>query len=212
MAIENFNEIPAYLEANKDNEEVKKYVGGFITPDRVGNFLESEDGKKLLQPRLDTYHSKGLETWKTNNLNKLVDEEVKKRFPQADPKDVELNKMKLMIEQMQKDTTKKELTNKALKIAQEKKLPTELVDYFIGNDEESTINNLTALEKIFSTQLEAAVAERIKGSGYIPPKGGSNTPLGVEALQAKLIEAQKAGNTALAVSLKNKIFEEQNKK
>jgi DNA topoisomerase VI subunit B len=206
------NEIKTYLDTNKDNEEVKSYIGGFVTSDRVNSFLEGEDGKKLLQPKLDSYHGKGLETWKTNNLNKLVDEEVKKRFPQADPKDVELNKMKLMIEKMQKDTTKKELTNKALKIAQEKKLPSDLIDYFIGNDEESTVKNLGELEKIFSAQLEAAVAERMKGSGYIPPKGGGNTPIGIEALKAKLDIAIKAGNTALVVSLQNKIFEEQNKK
>lgn len=209
MPIEQFSEVPAYLEANKDNEDVKKYIGGLITSDRVSSFLESEEGKKLLQPRLDSYHGKGLETWKANNLQKEVDALYKKNHPDADPKDIELNKLKAEFEAMKNESSKKELMNKALKVAQEKKLPIDLVDFFIGNDEASTISNLTALEKVFSTNVESLVAERLKGT-YTPPKG--NPPLGMEALQAKLDAAIKAGNTALVVSIKNKMFEEQNKK
>ena len=170
MAIENFGEIPTYFEANKDNEEVKNYIKGLITVDRVTNFLEGDEGKKLLQPKLDIYHTKGLETWKTNNLTKLVDDEVKKKYPDQDPKDKALIDLQSQLDKMQKDSLKKELTNKALKTAQEKKLPSELIDFLIGDDEVSTTNNIDTLSKIFLAHDEALKTELLKNNSYIPPK------------------------------------------
>lgn len=169
MAIENLEEIKSYIESNKDNEEIKNYIGGFITSDRVENFLNSENGKKILQPKLDSYHSKSLESWKTNNIQKLVDEEVKKRFPEADPKDSKIKELELKFENMQKEAQRKELTNKALKVATEKKLPTDLIDFFISDNEENTLKNLEKLESIFATHVNAIAEERLKG-GYKPPK------------------------------------------
>lgn len=171
MAIENFDEVKAYFEANKDNENVKGYVGSFINSDRVNNFLNTDDGKKFLQPMLDKYHSKGLETWKTNNLSKLVDEEVKKRFPDADPKDIELKKLQAQIDQMQNDSKRKDLTNKTLKQFQDKQLPTELVDFIIGQDEEATNKNIEMLTALFAKHDEAIKTEFAKGNSYVPPKG-----------------------------------------
>ncbi|NFM19247.1 DUF4355 domain-containing protein, partial [Clostridium sporogenes] len=114
------------------------------------------------------------ETWKSNNLESLVNEKIKELYPEEDPKDNELKKLKQEMENMKKETLKKELTNKALKIATEKGLPTELVDYFIGQDEESTNKNLETLEKVFTGKLETTVKERLKDNSYTPPSGGND--------------------------------------
>jgi len=191
MAIENFNEVKAYFEANKDNEDVKGYIGGFVTPDRVNDFLNTEDGKKTLQPKLDSYHSKSLESWKTNNIAKLVDEEVKKRFPDADPKDVELKKLKEDFEKMKQDALKKDLTNKALKIAQEKKLPTDLIDFFIGNDDDTTTANLEKLIATMAAHDEAIKTEFAKGNSYTPPNGDKTSLSGEEKIREEISKFMK---------------------
>lgn len=166
-------EITAYLDTNKDTEEVKNYIGGLnpVTTDRANAFLSTEDGKRLLQPKLDTYHSKGLDSWRTNNLDGLVAAKVKELYPDADPKDTLMAEMKAEIALMKSDGIHKELTNKALKVATEKKLPVELMEYFIGKDEATTLSNLGKLEAVFSAHIEAIVAERLKG-GYVPPSSG----------------------------------------
>ena len=163
-------EITAYLDTNKDTEEVKNYIGGLnpVTTDRANAFLNTEDGKKLMQPKLDTYHSKGLDTWKTNNLQALIDAKVKELYPAADPKDQAMNELKAELAQMKAEGQHKELTIKASKMMQEKKLPMELLDLLIGADETITTSNLTALETVFKSHVEALVAERLKG-GYVPP-------------------------------------------
>lgn len=129
--------------------------------------------KSYMDSLKDQHLNKGLETWKTNNLQSLIDEKIKELYPEDDPKDLELKKLQQEMENMKKETLNKELTNKALKIATEKGLPTDLVDYFIGQDEETTNKNLETLEKVFTDKLETTVKERLKDNSYTPPSGGA---------------------------------------
>lgn len=177
MAIENFDEVKQYFETNKDKDDVKAFVNGLnpVSVDRIKSLEdENKDIKSWLDSEKDKHSSKSLETWKTNNLQKLIDEKIKELYPEADPKDTKLAELQAQIQKMQKETTRKELTNKALKIATEKKLPVELVDYFIGEDEETTTKNIEALEKVFSVTVDKLVEERLKG-GYTPPAGDKTT-------------------------------------
>jgi hypothetical protein len=48
----------------------------------------------------------------------------------------------------------------------------DLVPYFVGQDEESTTNNLTALESIWQQHLQKAVEEKFKESGRSPNNTG----------------------------------------
>ena len=105
MAIDNFDEVKNYFETNKDSEDVKGFLGGFSSLDVFKEKLNSDPNfKSFMDSEKDKHLSKGIETFKTNNLSKLVDEEVKKRFPEADPKDTELAKLKAQLDQMQKDS------------------------------------------------------------------------------------------------------------
>lgn len=180
--------IKELIEAMKEFEntpEFDTYVNQHMTADRVNKYLESDDGKKILQPKLDTHFNKGLKTWQENNLSGLVDAEIKKRYPEKDEKDIELANVKAELEKMKAESIRKDLTNKALQLATEKKLPTELVEYFIGADEKATTANLGKLEKAFTTALGAAVDEKLKG-GYVPPDGGTESVDGVTAAFMKL--------------------------
>ncbi|MHB9941214.1 hypothetical protein CF065_06165 [Clostridium sporogenes] len=139
-----------------------------------------KDFKSYIDSLKDTHLSKGLETWKSNNLQNLIDEKIKELYPEEDPKDTELVKLKQEMENMKKEKIKEQLTNKALKIATEKGLPTDLVDYFIGQDLETTNKNLETLEKVFTDKLETTVKERLKDNSYTPPSGGSDPEGGLD--------------------------------
>ncbi len=190
MAIENFAEVSAYLEANKDSEDVKNYVGGFVTSDRVNSFLESDDGKKLLQPKLDSYHGKSLKTWQDNNLNNLVSAKVKELHPDIDPKDTQLAQLQAQFDDMKNATAKEKLTNKTLKQFSELKLPNELVDFVVSADEESTAKNIKMLTKLFATHDEAIRTEFAKGTSYTPPNNKGNVG-GDEKLRDRIRNSMK---------------------
>ncbi|WP_035293792.1 DUF4355 domain-containing protein [Clostridium sp. KNHs214] len=165
-----------------------------------------KDFKSFIDSLKDTHLTKGLETWKANNLQNLIDEKIKELYPEDDPKDNELKKLKQEMENMKKEKIKEQLTNKALKIATEKGLPADLVDYFIGQDEETTNKNLETLEKVFTDKLETTVKERLKDNSYTPPAGGTpttNNPWSKEHFnltkQAQILKE----NPELAAQLKN---------
>ena len=168
-------EIKAYLEANKDTEEVKVYLAGLSkpTPEGVTAFLSTEDGKKLLQPKLDAHFTKGLETWKEKTLPTLLDEEIKKKFPGETEEQKRLRNLEDELAKERQARVKSELVNKATTLATQKGLPVELVSYFVGQDEDSTVNNLTAVENIFQNHIQKAVEEKFKESGRAPNPGAS---------------------------------------
>jgi hypothetical protein len=163
-----------FLEEQKDNEDVKGYLQELskVTVDGATTFLESEEGKKLLQPKLDSYFTKGLDTWKGNNLKKLIDEEVAKRNPSETPEQKRIRELEEKYEKAEKDRTREILKNKALSSFSEKKLPTFFIDYLIGNDEESTTANLTKFEEVWNNQK----VEFLKNNAQSFGNQGNNPP------------------------------------
>ena len=87
----------------------------------------------------------------------------------ADPKDSKISELEKQVAEIRAEAAKKDLTAKALKYAGEKKLPSELVSFFIGKDEDATKNNLNALESAFTKSVNSVAEERLK-AGYKPPK------------------------------------------
>lgn len=55
-----FNDLIKQLDSFKDSEEYNNYVTGFMTDDRVKQYLDTENGKKLIQPEMDKYFFKGI--------------------------------------------------------------------------------------------------------------------------------------------------------
>lgn len=164
----------------KESELAKKFGGLEAVKEKVKS---DKDFKSWLDSEKDKHLQKGIETFKGNNLQKLVEEEYKKQHPEADPKDSELAKMRKQLEDMQKEAVRKDLTNKAIKIATEKKLPVELVDFIVGENEESTNKNLETLTTIFTKYSENIKTELLKNNSYVPPGGGADNKPGAFGLK-----------------------------
>ena len=175
----NLEDVKKFFEENKDNEEVKAYLADLkkVSVQEVQQMLaENEELKKFFDSEKDKHFSKGLETWKQKTLPKLIEEEIAKRFPQADPKDLKLKELEAKIAQMEQEKLREALKNKALTLASEKKLPIQLIDYFVGNDEESTLQNLSTFEEVLTSHLQTLVDEKLKSTGVQPKETTVKTP------------------------------------
>lgn len=175
----NLEDVKKFFEENKDNEEVKTYLADLkkVSVQEVQQMLvENEELKKFFDSEKDKHFSKGLETWKQKTLPKLIDEEIKKRFPEADPKDVKLQELEAKIQQMEQEKLREALKNKALTLATEKKLPIQLIDFLIGQDEETTLQNLTTFEEVWTSHLQTLVDEKLKSTGVQPKETTVKTP------------------------------------
>lgn len=182
----NIEEVKNFINDNKESEEVKTYLQD-LNKVNVGGIekyvTEDEEGKKWFDSVKDKHFNKALDTWKSNNLTKLIDEEVKKKFPSKDEKDIEVENLKVEIEKMKQEKLHEALTSKAIKIASDKNLPLNLVDFFIAQDEDATVNNLKVLEESFNKEVQKAVEKRLKNEGYNPPKDTSGNTLTLENIK-----------------------------
>lgn len=168
-------DIKQFFSDNADNDDVKAYISELSTPTAEGveRYLDSPEGRKLLQPRLDQNFTKGLNTWKEKNLDKLIEDEVKKRNPEKTPEQLELDKLRKEIEDERKARNRETLVNKALKVAKEKNLPDGIIDFFIAEDEENTLANLTKLEEEYSKAVQSSVESKFKEHGRLIDNGNS---------------------------------------
>lgn len=169
-------EVKTYLETNSQDAAVVEYLSELKKPtaEVVNSYLDSQEGVKLLQPRLDSHFSKGLQTWKDNNLSKLIDEEVAKRNPGETPEQKEIRELKAQLEQDKAERLKEKLTNVAMKKADELGLPLDLVQHFIGADEDSTNSNLENFNSAFQTAIKTQVDSKFKQNGRDVKNYGDN--------------------------------------
>ena len=210
--IENFLEVKTYIEQNKNTEEIKNYLQGInnLSFDGVKNYLESdEQGKGYLQSYADSKVTKGIESFKQNNLSKLVDEEIRKRNPSTDPKDIEIQELKKQFETIQRESVKKDLELKTSKLISERNIPVEFLPFVIGGNEETTMSNLTGLEKVLGDYSKAVRGQILKDGAYTPRKNfDSNTTVNPYAKETRSLTKQmelEMSNPTLALQFRNQV-------
>jgi hypothetical protein len=168
--------LKALLEADKNDKEVQAYLVELAKPTTEGitSYLETEDGKRLLQPRLDAFFTKGLTTWKEKSMPDVLETEIKKRFPGETPEQKQIRELQVKQAESERKAVRAELKNKALSILTTKGLPLDLVDQFIGDDEKGTVDNLAQFEKVWTEKLQAAVDVKFKENGRAPNNQGGS--------------------------------------
>lgn len=163
----NIEEVKSFFEEHKDDKEVKDYLNGLktVSVDDVKGFLDTEEGKRFIQPELDRYHSKGLESWKEKNLEDLIEQEVRKRNPEQSEEQKRISALEQELEKRDAEAKREKLRSNALGKAQELNLPTSLVDRFLGDSDEDTEQNLKTLKETFDKYVQKGVESKFKSSG-----------------------------------------------
>jgi len=173
-------EVQKYLKDNAGTDEVKNYIKGLVTVDSVKDFISTDAGMKLVQPMIDSNFTKGLETWKTNNLKKLTDVEVEKaiseRYPEETPAEKRLKKLESDLIAETSKRLKAEMLMGATAEATSKGLPSNLTKYFVGQDAEGTKAGLLDFESTWKTTLKTAIENEFKKNGRNPNNSNHEKP------------------------------------
>ncbi|AIW30994.1 DUF4355 domain-containing protein [Bacillus sp. 916] len=185
-------DVKKFLEENKENEEVQSYLNELsaVSADKVNGFLDTEEGKRLIQPRLDSHFTKGLDTWKANNLDALVDTKVKELYPEETEEQKRIRKLEKELKDQKTAAQREKLLNKAVSYASEKQLPADVdvVGFFVGEDEESTMKNLGAFEEKYNVALQKAIESKFQENGRDVQSGSNestNQDLDISSLAAE---------------------------
>ncbi|MFT0800364.1 DUF4355 domain-containing protein [Bacillus swezeyi] len=173
----NLEEVKQFLNDNKENADVKAYLEELsaVSADKVKGFLETDEGQKLIRPKLDQHFTKSLETWKENNLDDLVNAKVKELYPAETEEQKRIRNLEKELENQKKASQREKLMNTAISYASEKGLPADLVAYFLGDDEETTMSNLGALEEKYSAAVQKAIEDKFKENGRTVEPGGGGS-------------------------------------
>lgn len=176
-----FEEVQQFINDNQKEENVQKLIGGFVTTDRVSSFLESDEGKKLIQPKLHSHFDKSLETWKANNLQKLIDDEVTKRNPAQTEEQKRLKKIEEDNLKLSNQLKQSQLKDQYIKTAEKDGVPLSLLDFVISSDENQTETRYNSLKEVFNSELDKALKSNFSNNGRRPNPGDDKGKGGINA-------------------------------
>lgn len=171
-------EVKKFFTDNREDKDVAAFIAELspLTIDRVKAFVESDEtGKQFLNSHTDQKITKAIETYKTKTLPELVAAETEKIRKELNPKETEEQKQIRLINEkltgVESERKKEKLKNLAILQLTKNKLPAELAEKFLGEDEAGTTANINALTEHFNNTLRTAVEEKFKAIGR-NPKGG----------------------------------------
>lgn len=164
MTEPNPNPTPNPVEVNQ--EVVTKFIAE--NPDYLNNILATELAQKALQPKLDSHFSKSLETWKANNLDKIVDERVSALYPNETPQAKQMRELQRQIDAINGEKEKAIMSTKTLNILAEEGLPNSFAKFLQGNDEASTRANIQEFKFEFTSALNGSVDSKFKQFAHQP--------------------------------------------
>lgn len=87
------------------------------------------------------------------------------------------------LDAMEKEKTRAERVSKFKDTLTEKKIPGDLINFILGEDDETTNANITLFENSMKSYIDNQVNERLNG-GYKPPKDEFNNDDSIEKMIA----------------------------
>lgn len=186
-------DIQVFLEENKDNSEVTELLSKY-SPKSEDNkettisdfdtyFKDNEAASKWLQSYTDSKVTKGIDTFKTNKLPTILEEELKKVSNQdLTPEQIQLQELQQQIEELKSAKETESLKLVATDIVSS--MNTKLVPFVMGKDKEEIESKANELKSIMNELVELEVSKRLKGTTPKANPNGDNTQMTKEKLMS----------------------------
>ena len=174
------------IDDDKEIIEVLQKIDGINKPYTLEDFKkqlqENSEVKAYYQSSLDSGIGKGVASFKEKTLPKIIEEEVKKASNKnKTPQELKIEELEQKLAQMEKDRVKAEMSSKYTKVLTEKGLSTDLLDFILGADDETTEKNIDTINNIINNSVSSRVKEKIVENPPIPQESEGGRELdGVE--------------------------------
>lgn len=206
-------QVKAFFEANKDRADIAEYLLTFatekeLTTETVNAYLETPEGKVVLQPRLDRYATQAIRTHDEKQAPVIeakikagVNEGIRKLHPEETEEQKQIREMREDMERMKKDGEQKELRNSILMEAKNRNVPLELVNDIPYPSLDHFKNTASIWDQIRTKEVEKLVNEKLAANSY-KPQGGNDKGDKVDISklsQAELIQMEIEGKLDAAM-------------
>ncbi len=157
-------------EVLQNTDLVKGFIANGLTLDAFKGKMSQKEFKAYIDSLNDKHFEKALKTWKDNNLEKELEPFIKEKYPEliTDPVQKQIADLKAQLDKEKAASARKDLLAQAISYANEKKIPSQFVERFLGEDLEKTKAALDEFNTVYSKSLESLVDERIKSSSFNP--------------------------------------------
>lgn len=170
-------------------ELVKGFINKGLTLEAFKGKLKEKEFKDFINGEGGKDFEKRLKEWKKNNLEKELEPFIQEKYPDliTDPTQKKILELEKKLADEQKANARKDLITEAIKYANEKKIPSNLVENFLGEDLEKTKANLDSFIETINPWVSEQVDERLGASSWIPGGNGGNATsnLGSEAAKRR---------------------------
>ncbi len=167
------------IEQLKDEEDINELFKGTDvettfkvepTLDVFKTKLTEKEFKSFMDSEKDTHANKALETWKTNNLQTLINDEVLKATgKKKTPEQLKIEELEKQFNEQKLKAEKAETVAKYKDVLAEKKIPMEMIEYFLTDNEETTNTRIDNFSTYVNEMVNTSVKEKIASGSYTPP-------------------------------------------
>jgi hypothetical protein len=175
------NEIKSFLEGNKESDEVKTLIKAF-TPS-FEKAMEDDSFQKNMKSYTDSQISKAVEAYKEKGFKSAVESEVMKRLEAKEKKDpmqikfeeMERKQNELLEKLAEKERAELRAQNKAtaLQALSERKLPTDVLDFFVTDEQEKTQENIEIFAGMMESYTQSLKQDSLKNNNVKVPGSGT---------------------------------------
>ena len=169
--MENNQEVIVNKEIKAEVEESKAALINKenLTLEELKNIINENEGfKAWLSSEKDRHFSTSLNTWKENNLSKEVEKEISKRYPAETEEQKKLRDLELKLQAMEQESKMKELKANTMRVINDKQLDSEILDFVLSDNEETTIANIDKFEGLIERLANKRLEEKYKNANTTP--------------------------------------------
>lgn len=147
---------------------------GFAKPiTDVEGFNKLLASNKEIQGLVDSKVTNGIETFKKNGMQKLIDAAVLKATNKEEtPEQKAIREMKQELDTMKKEKARAERIAKFKDTLSKKKIPGDLMEFILGDDDETTTANIELFENSMKSYVDSQVQTKLN-TGYVPGVNGN---------------------------------------
>lgn len=185
----NVNDEDSIDEILQGTDLVKEFIKNGLTLEAFKGKLKEKEFKDFINGEGGKDFEKRLKEWKKNNLEKELEPFIQEKYPDlvTDPTQKKILELEKKLADEQKANARKDLITEAIKYANEKKIPSNLVENLLGEDLEKTKVNLDSFVESINPWVQEQVDERLGASSWVPGGNGGNATsnLGSEAAKRR---------------------------
>lgn len=168
--VESIDDEGSVDEVLSGSDFAKSLLESGLTLNAFKEKLKEPEFKSYLDSIKDKHFDKALETWKSNNLQTIINDEVLKATgKKKTPEQLKIEELEKKMLENEARAQKAERVAKYKDVLAEKEIPMEMIDYFLTDDDEITNTRIDNFATYVEGMVSSSVKEKMANGSYTPP-------------------------------------------